>query len=161
MSTWASSSLSSDVSSVGCHIGMSKYLTRKGHNALSRVWNRKNLLKMQIYQIMNIIVIIKIMNIMINLPQNRRWPFYPVLAASCWSEKVHRRAILNMCGKASIKSTHIGQRIVNVGVVRNCQRFCLGIIDAYGLLIPPCPGLLVVGNKKIAETFKFGRKSAK
>ncbi len=36
---------SRDFSSVGCHIGMSKYLTRKGHTTLSKTWNRKNLPK--------------------------------------------------------------------------------------------------------------------
>ncbi len=34
--------LSRDFASVGCHIGMSKYLTRKGHTPLSKTWNREN-----------------------------------------------------------------------------------------------------------------------
>ena len=37
MSTSAFRRLSRDFSSVGCQIGMSKYLTRKGHTTLSRV----------------------------------------------------------------------------------------------------------------------------
>lgn len=42
-STLASSSSSSVFSQVGCQIGISKYLTRKGHTALSRTKNKKNL----------------------------------------------------------------------------------------------------------------------
>ena len=45
MSTLASSSSSRDFSLVGCHIGISKYLTRKGQTTLSRTMNKKYLLK--------------------------------------------------------------------------------------------------------------------
>jgi hypothetical protein len=42
-STFAWSSSSRVFSQVGCHIGISKYLTRKGNTALSRTRNKKNL----------------------------------------------------------------------------------------------------------------------
>ena len=42
-STLASSNSSRAFSLVGCHIGMSKYLTRKGQTTLSRTKNKKNL----------------------------------------------------------------------------------------------------------------------
>jgi hypothetical protein len=45
-STFASSSLSSVLSQVGCHIGISKYLTRKGQTTLSEAKNKKYLLAM-------------------------------------------------------------------------------------------------------------------
>jgi hypothetical protein len=42
-STLASSSSSRAFSLVGCHIGISKYLTMKGHTTLSRTKNKKYL----------------------------------------------------------------------------------------------------------------------
>ncbi len=42
-STLASSSSSRAISLVGCHIGISKYLTRKGQTTLSRTKNKKYL----------------------------------------------------------------------------------------------------------------------
>ena len=42
-STFASSSSSSVLSQVGCHIGISKYLTRKGQTTLSKAKNKKYL----------------------------------------------------------------------------------------------------------------------
>ena len=41
--TLASSNLSRAFSLVGCHIGISKYLTRKGQTTLSRAKNKKYL----------------------------------------------------------------------------------------------------------------------
>ena len=41
-STLASSNSSRAFSLVGCHIGMSKYLTRRGQTTLSRTKNKKN-----------------------------------------------------------------------------------------------------------------------
>ena len=43
ISTLASSNSSRAFSLVGCHIGISKYLTRKGQTTLSRTKNKKNL----------------------------------------------------------------------------------------------------------------------
>jgi hypothetical protein len=56
-------------SSVGCHICMSKYLTRKGHTTLSKRETGKTFRK----QIINIIDIMEIMYIMHSAVQGTAW----------------------------------------------------------------------------------------
>jgi hypothetical protein len=112
------------------------------------------------FQIMNIIHIMESMYIMLS-PKNRSRRFYPVLAGSHWSEEIHRNTILVMLGNASIKATHIGQRIVNISVVQSLQGTYLALINAYFVTVPPCLGPYVIRNIQWTKPVKPCRKAAK
>ena len=65
-----------------------------------------------------------------------------------------------MLGNISIKTTHIGQCIVNIGVVHRFQGTYLAGINAYDLLVTLRLGLHVVGNIQCIKTLKPDMKSA-
>jgi hypothetical protein len=100
-STMALSSSSSDFSQVGCQIGISKYFTRKGHTALSRIKNKKYLPKTEIRRITHRIYR---MNARLS-PQDWSRRAYPVSAGTFWRENINRGAILRMHRNGVINST--------------------------------------------------------
>ncbi len=124
ISTWASRNSSSDLSSVGCHIGMSKYFFRKGHTTLLRMWNRKTYNK-QAYNENNKYNGHNENNQIIVLPQSRSWRFDPVLAGAFWCKEIHRRAILVVFGNATIATIGGASHL-----------FCLGMVQPDGLSDP-------------------------
>ncbi len=89
-STLASSSSSRAFSLVGCHICISKYLTRKGQTTLSRTKNKKYLPQREMRN-----ECIDITNTMHSL-QDWSWRLHPVLSGPLQSEHINRRAILDL-----------------------------------------------------------------
>ncbi len=168
ISTRASSSASSVASSLGCHIWISKYLTR-GTMLYPERDTDKTATQYQIMNIMYILVIniTYIMNssaimIIMHTHKNRSRLFYPVLAGSTSSKAINSITTLIMSWNTSIKATHwhIRQSIVNIGVVWMLQGKCFAVINAYGLVEPPGLGLEVDRSMQWTKTLKPGRKAA-
>ena len=112
----ASSSASSVFSHLGCHIGMSKYFTRKGHTTLSSTRYRRYLVQKMQHGISDELHLITIRDIRY-LPKGGCLLCYPVLAAALGCEKNYRRAVPFMGRKGAIETSHIRQCIVDIGIV--------------------------------------------
>ena len=153
-STLASSNSSRAFSLVGCHIGMSKYLTRKGQTTLSRTKNKKNLPQREMRN--KGIDITKTMH----SPQDWSWRLHPVLPGPLRSEQINWRAVLRMSLHAAIETTQIGQSIMQVAVVMLDQRALPGIINISNYTLPPVPGFHVVGHIYSTKTFILWREPA-
>ena len=138
-STLASSNSSRAFSLVGCHIGMSKYLTRKGQSSLSRTKNKKNLPQREMRN--QGIDITKTMH----SPQDWSWRLHPVLPGPLRSEQINWRAVLRMRLHAAIETTQIGQNIMQIAIVIY-KRTLPGIIYIRNYSVPPVPGFQVVGQ---------------
>jgi hypothetical protein len=106
-STIALSISSSDFSQVGCQIGISKYFTRKGHTALSRIKNKKYLPPTEIRRITHRVYR---MNARLS-PQDWSRRAYPVFRGTSRGEKINlnRGAILRMLWNGAIISTQGGK----------------------------------------------------
>ena len=103
------------------------------------------------HEISDVRHLIKIINI-IHVPQDGRLLCYPVLATALGGEKNHRRAVLFMGQRAAIKTSHIRQCIVDIGIVivGRAKRTHLGIIIFIAPSVKAFPfvlGFNVVGNK--------------
>ena len=61
-----------------------------------------------------------------------------------------------MRGDAAIKTTHIGQNIVQIALVMLVKRTLPGVINLHRCSIPPVPGFHVVGYIQSTETLIFG-----
>ena len=66
-----------------------------------------------------------------------------------------------MNGNGSIKSTHIGHSIVNLGVVNRLQRTCLAFINAYFVTSVPILGPNVDRNIQWTKPLEAWKEAAK
>jgi hypothetical protein len=106
-STLASSSSSRSFSLVGCHIGISKYLTIKGQMTLSSTKNKKYLPQSEMR-----IEGIDVTNTM-HSPQGWSRRLHPVLLFPRGSEQIHKNAVLRMrLDDVAIETTQIGQLLL-------------------------------------------------
>jgi hypothetical protein len=111
---------------VGCQIGISKYLTRKGHTAVSRI--KEYLPPTEIRRITH-----RVYRMIARLSsQDLSRHAYPVLAGTFWRENIIRGAILRMHRNGVINSTQVKHKIVQVGIVLLCKRTNLGLINIQG-----------------------------
>jgi hypothetical protein len=85
----------------------------------------------------------------------------PVFAVSFRGEENHWSAIIRMHWKASIQTMHIGQSVVDISVIKVCQRTRLGFVHVYAWFHSPSLDLDAVGKKETTEALQFGRKSVK
>ena len=100
------------------------------------------------HEISDIRHLIEILDI-IHVPQDGRLLCYPVLVTALGGEKIHRLALLFMGQRAAIKTLHIRQCIVDIGIVI-VGRTHLGIIIIIAPSVKAFPfvlGFNVVGNK--------------
>ena len=139
-STLASSSSSRSFSLVGCHIGISKYLTIKGQMTLSRTKNKKYLPQSEMRN-----EGIDVTNTM-HSPQGWSRRLHPVLSFPRGSEQINRNAVLRMRLDVAIETTQIGQSIMQIAVVMLDKRTLPGIINIRNYSVPPVPGFQVVGH---------------